>query len=1176
MRTCKEREDAPDNWEVSLQKWRRRVLKEARIVGGMRITERRRKPQMCVVEFCGGNFLSDPSCLYEVLFDPIRSLMLSTLTLHFWMGPDDEEMSETSSSLGHSIGVFIKNNDLPLVSEEKKYVHVMCRLGDTVGELKERALREFNMSDDGCKLWFGTKGVLDPSKRVVDYGIIDGATLNLSWGGLKGGVGNKPEQKGWRRLRRVRRRSRESPFRRRTRQRRDAASHAAAREQESTSDREERQRQDAARQAEAQRQRSAEEEEARRGVRRDQQRERRATESTSDREERQRQDAARQAEAQRQQSAEEQEVRRQVRHDQQQERRRKKAGASSVAIDLSIDDFRDMMRKVESDPEGFFKDSQRSVGKSLLLYYLNSGYEVCDQYREYDANSVDQPVDKEKIISDIQDQKLSDEELHDIIERFYTQHSYTEANLMSCGSCGIRMRERDANPEIKYRKLSLSDPRAKLLNYTKDEMMKYLAMRAGGPVEIPIDANFNLRKVEPWKIVSAYHSKEYGLFHLHPELVDVDPRTGKESSLMCPSCWKALQDKKRSPLSIAGGMDFGYYKRIPELVELNLDEQMILARCRLMLVTLKVKSNSTGHVSRVRDKLLCNAILFQHDAPTAVTGLLSSEEMFDPDGMKELIKMYFVDGEGRIDELFRAAFGRSDLLARAWVASQWITVFARMHSHYQDFVPPEFDDIRNKIEHANQLKRENAQKITDKDSIILEESIGSDVAQSQHAEVVPGGAVPAGTSESDDMHTSMRYTYVMTDPTRHLEDDNLMRFAQLNAMEKAVTPEHERVALKEAARAGKVNSTEESAHVRGETAEEAGENGASAVDEGSDDNVSVSTEDTAYWASYDGFEQFYGHKEEEHVDYESGILHSKRLPGALNEFLGKDLVLTTTFPHVFMLGKAYRRAVGKYSQAQLRHLLHQFTMVPSRDRRLMAYLSECFIRHQAIFGVNSYLKNHPESGDKINKLLKDPVERQRLRDALEDIDGELAEKMTAEYKPYFHFSGRNISYGCMESDKLKVFILETSKRMQAPFTFLTLNMEEANNPRSIRACVRTVSNDKFPAVFEDNCPYGDDGVGFMEHLKHVSEPIGEGLIDFSENARAGLAMDDPVTFVEEMKQMLNDVCALLLGIPPEQFFAQTDSHSRRKTRYFKCNKGVLGCALAYIGVTEDHHKVRLS
>ena len=69
-------------------------------------------------------------------------------------------------------------------------------------------------------------------------------------------------------------------------------------------------------------------------------------------------------------------------------------------------------------------------------------------------------------------------------------------------------------------------------------------------------------------------------------------------------------------------------------------------------------------------------------------------------------------------------------------------------------------------------------------------------------------------------------------------------------------------------------------------------------------------------------------------------------------------------------------------------------------------------------------------------------------------------------------------------------------------------------------------------------------------------------------------MDDPVTFIKEMKQMLNDICALLLRIPPEQFFAQTDSCSRHKTQYFKCNKHVLGSTLAYIRITEDHHKVR--
>ena len=92
-------------------------------------------------------------------------------------------------------------------------------------------------------------------------------------------------------------------------------------------------------------------------------------------------------------------------------------------------------------------------------------------------------------------------------------------------------------------------------------------------------------------------------------------------------------------------------------------------------------------------------------------------------------------------------------------------------------------------------------------------------------------------------------------------------------------------------------------------------------------------------------------------------------------------------------------------------------------------------------------------------------------------------------------------------------------------------------------------------------------------LAESGDTVGEGEINFSEPARAKMAMDDPVTFVEETKQMLNDVCSLLLGIPPEDFYASLDSESRRKTRYFKCNKGIFGNCLAYVGVTEDHKKV---
>ena len=67
---------------------------------------------------------------------------------------------------------------------------------------------------------------------------------------------------------------------------------------------------------------------------------------------------------------------------------------------------------------------------------------------------------------------------------------------------------------------------------------------------------------------------------------------------------------------------------------------------------------------------------------------------------------------------------------------------------------------------------------------------------------------------------------------------------------------------------------------------------------------------------------------------------SKRWPKAINEFTASEMVLTTAFPHVFLLGRAYGRAAGKMKEKHLKHMLHQFHKVPSMDHHLLAYLTD--------------------------------------------------------------------------------------------------------------------------------------------------------------------------------------------------------------------------------------------
>ena len=82
----------------------------------------------------------------------------------------------------------------------------------------------------------------------------------------------------------------------------------------------------------------------------------------------------------------------------------------------------------------------------------------------------------------------------------------------------------------------------------------------------------------------------------------------------------------------------------------------------------------------------------------------------------------------------------------------------------------------------------------------------------------------------------------------------------------------------------------------------------------------------------------------------------------------------------------------------------------------------------------------------------------------------------------------------------------------------------------------------------------------------------EGAITLSRSVWAGLAIKNPVAFVQESKSLINLVCSLLIGAPPEHFFARSAGKSSRKTKYFQETKGVIGHALGYIGVVEDHAK----
>jgi hypothetical protein len=307
-----------------------------------------------------------------------------------------------------------------------------------------------------------------------------------------------------------------------------------------------------------------------------------------------------------------------------------------------------------------FCNSAKSLAKAVHLFYANSGCGENGQFREYDRQWEGKPIDQEEICRQVDSHKSSSDDYFRMFGGFFSDHSYTDACLYSCGACGYRIRERstDRRP-IKYVRYRLDSDELVPLRYNKEQtkVMRKLQEHYGeNQVMVPCwnkeTKTADLRKIELWRVLSMYESNEYGLFHLHPELVDVG-KGGIESVLLCPYCSDSVKNVDADPLkrvprfSIANGIDFGYYKRL-DLTAPNLHEEVILGRVRAVIASYKIKSNMCGCRTMTRDKIQCNAILFCQEKFEELSEMLSGHQMFDVRGIGVIDTNISAGRQGRI------------------------------------------------------------------------------------------------------------------------------------------------------------------------------------------------------------------------------------------------------------------------------------------------------------------------------------------------------------------------------------------------------------------------------------------------------------------------------------------------------------------------------------------------
>ena len=153
----------------------------------------------------------------------------------------------------------------------------------------------------------------------------------------------------------------------------------------------------------------------------------------------------------------------------------------------------ELKHRIEEFSDGsFFDYAQYSVLKSVLLYYVNSGYLRFDQYKEYDANSIGTSVDDKCIAKEVERECFSEKELYECLERFFAAHSYSKGDRLSCGSCGIQML---TSKFIQFHTKLLSE--LGLLRYLEEEerCQRKFELDPTNIVEIPINAEWETEEV---------------------------------------------------------------------------------------------------------------------------------------------------------------------------------------------------------------------------------------------------------------------------------------------------------------------------------------------------------------------------------------------------------------------------------------------------------------------------------------------------------------------------------------------------------------------------------------------------------------------------------------------------------------------------------------------------------
>jgi len=189
-------------------------------------------------------------------------------------------------------------------------------------------------------------------------------------------------------------------------------------------------------------------------------------------------------------------------------------------FDTTEEEYFKIMNEENVDYDVVFCDSAKNLAKAMHLFYANSGYGEYGQFREYDRRWEGKPIDQEDIRKQVESHKSTSDDYFCMFSGFFSDHSYTNACLYSCGACGYQIRERstDRRP-VRYVRYRLDSDEIIPLRYNEEQtkaMRNLQEHYRTNQVTVPHwneeTKTASVRRIEPWRVISMYESKEHGFF----------------------------------------------------------------------------------------------------------------------------------------------------------------------------------------------------------------------------------------------------------------------------------------------------------------------------------------------------------------------------------------------------------------------------------------------------------------------------------------------------------------------------------------------------------------------------------------------------------------------------------------------------------------------------------------